>query len=341
MSQAEDRRFMKRALALARRGGKTVHPNPMVGCVIVKDGKIVGEGWHQEYGGPHAEPLALAAAGTKARGATAYVNLEPCHGHAGKKTPPCSPALVKAGLARVVCGIQDPHPGTAGKGAALLRRSGLRVTLGVLAKKAERLNADFLRRVRRERPVVVLKTALSLDGRAAAEGGASKWITGDKARAEARRLRSQCDAVLVGVGTVLADDPSLTARLGGREPLRVVLDSRLRSPARAKVFDGKAKTVVFSKKKGARPNASVVNLDPRNLAAVLRELSLRGVGRLLVEGGPTVHASFLSAGVVDEAYVFLAPKLLSGSRDPNRCPTLKKARVRTIGADLLVSGPVT
>lgn len=336
----EDERFMRRALSLARRArAEDVSPNPRVGCVLVREGKVVGEGRHRRFGGPHAEAEALAAAGPRAKGATAYVTLEPCHAHPGKKTPPCAPALAKAGVARVVAAILDPHPGTAGKGAALLRRSGARVTLGVLAKKAEKLNAEFLRRIRRERPVVVLKTALSLDGRAAADGGASKWITSEKARAEARKLRASCDAVLVGVGTVLADDPSLTARLGRREPTRVILDSRLRSPARAKVFDGAAKTLVFSKAKGARRNAEIVPIDPKDLSAVLRALSLRGVGRLLVEGGPTVHAAFLSAGLVDEAAVFIAPKLLSGSRDPNRCPRIV-ASARRIGPDFLFQGPV-
>lgn len=344
-SAAADERFMRRALALAARGGREVSPNPMVGCVLVKAGRVVGEGWHRRFGGPHAEAEALARAGKRANGATAYVSLEPCAAHPGKKTPPCAPALAEAGVARVVFALRDPHPGTAGRGAALLRRSGARVEAGLCAARAEALNAGFFSRMRRGRPVVLLKTALSLDGRAAAEGGRSKWITGDAARRRARALRASCDAVLVGVGTVLADDPALTARGAGRDPLRVVLDTRLRTPRRAKVLDGSAPALVFTARTGRLPGAEVVRVPRRgrglDLRAVLRELSRRGVGRVLVEGGPTVHAAFLAEGLVDEAAVFLSPKLLSGARDPNRCPAVRDAKLRKLGSDFLIYGQVS
>lgn len=333
---------MRQALMLARRGRSGAAPNPMVGCVLVKDGKVVGQGYHARFGGPHAEAAALKAAGPKARGATAYVTLEPCRGHAGKKTPPCADALLKAGISRLVVAGLDPHP-AAGGGARLLRRAGVRVQVGVLAAQAGRLNADFFRRLRRARPRVILKAALSLDGRAFAEGGRARWITGPRARRLGHRLRASCDAVLVGIGTVLADDPALTSHGLGRDPLRVVLDSRLRIPRKAKLLR-EQKALVFTTCAKSLPGAETVRLKAAGrripLKPVLAELARRGVGRLLVEGGPTVQASFLREGLVDETYVFIAPKMISGTNDPNRAPFLSRPRLRKVGNDFFFSGEV-
>lgn len=339
-----DEVFMKRALALARRGKGGARPNPLVGCVLVKDGKVVGEGYHARFGGPHAEPGALAKAGAKARGATAYVTLEPCCAHPGKKTPPCAPALIKAGVARVVVAVRDPNPGVSGGGLRLLKKAGIQAEVGLLAEEAERLNHGFFARMRRGRPYVILKTALSLDGRPYAEGGASKWITGPEARRFTHKLRAESDAVLVGIGTVLADDPELTSHGTGHNPLRVILDTQLRVPAGAKVLDGRARTVVFTASPRALPNAETVRIRHSRgrlpLKLVLSELSRRGIGRLLLEGGPTIHSAFLREGLVDEARVFVAPKLLGGTRDPNAAPAVDRVRVTSVGSDYLFSGRV-
>lgn len=341
----DDLRFMRRALALARRGTGAVWPNPKVGCVVVKDGKIVGEGWHARCGGPHAEAAALRHAAESVRGSTVYATLEPCTAHPGKRTPPCAPALLAAGAARVVIATPDPNPAVSGRGIELLRDCGVRVAVGLLAREARGINRDFFQRMERGRPHVILKTALSLDGQAHAAGGASQWITSSAARKLVHRMRSQADAVLVGVGTVLADDPALTSHGSGKDPVRIVLDARLRTPRRSRLLDGQAPTWIFSSARGRRRNAEIIRLPARGgrlpLRSVLAELSRRGIGTLLVEGGPTVHASFLAEGLVDEARVFIAPKLLSGSRDPNRAPTLKNPRLRKTGPDYLFYGKVT
>lgn len=336
--------FMTRALALARRGRSGVGANPMVGCVLVKGGKIVGEGWHRRIGGAHAEAGALSRAGAKARGATAFVTLEPCSAHPGKKTPPCAPALIAAGVSKVVAATLDPNPQVSGRGLGQLRRAGLRTQVGLLGAESRALNADFTRRMALRRPYVILKSALSLDGRAYAAGGESKWITGPAARKFSRALRSKADAILVGVNTVLKDDPSLTAGGGGKNPLRVVLDTRLRTPKNARVADGAAPTVIFTASARRHPRAETVRV-PRAagkipLAPVLENLVRRGVRSLIVEGGPSVHASFLAAGAVDEARVFIAPKLISGARTPGSAPRIRSPRLRRIGEDFLFTGKV-
>lgn len=336
---------MRRALSLAKRGGRAVAPNPQVGCVLVKGGRVIAEGWHRFYGGPHAEADALRRAGAQARGSTAYVNLEPCCDHAGKKTPACAPALAAAGVAQVICAMRDPNPGVSGRGLALLRRMGIKTRVGLLQADAETLNRPFLTRMRRRRPYVVLKAALSLDGRAYAPGGRSRWITGPQARQIAHKWRAESDAILVGIGTVLADDPSLTSHGAGKNPVRVVLDSRLRTPRRARVLDGRAPTLIFTAAARDLTGAETIRVASGagrlRLAAVLRELSRRGIGTLLVEGGPSVQADFLRQGLVDEARIFLAPKLLAGARNPNRAPRLRAPRLKQIGSDFLFYGKVT
>ncbi|MBI4346534.1 MAG: bifunctional diaminohydroxyphosphoribosylaminopyrimidine deaminase/5-amino-6-(5-phosphoribosylamino)uracil reductase RibD, partial [Elusimicrobia bacterium] len=337
--------FMRRALALARRGIPEASPNPFVGCVLVKGGRVVGEGWHARYGEAHAEPQALRRAGRRARGATAYVTLEPCC-HTAKKTPPCCPALIAAGIKRVVAGCLDPNPPVSGRGLRQLRAAGIRAELGPLREECSALTRPFAVRLKKRRPYVILKAAASLDGRTQDVRGRSKWITSPEARREGHRLRASVDAILVGIGTVLADDPSLTAHGRGREPLRVVLDSRLRIPPKARVLRGDAATVVFcarkDERKGPRRGTAVVRrvarraggLDLREVLAALLEL---GVGTVLVEGGPRVHAAFLEAGLVDEVRWFLAPALLDGL-PLSEARRLRNASVFPVGPDFVVSG---
>jgi diaminohydroxyphosphoribosylaminopyrimidine deaminase/5-amino-6-(5-phosphoribosylamino)uracil reductase len=323
-----DARFLKLALALAARvAPRAVSPNPRVGCVLVKSGRIVGQAAHRRFGGPHAEALALAQAGSRANGATAYVTLEPCAPFANKKTPSCARTLAAAGIKRVVFPALDPNPKVAWRGSAILRRAGIRVDRAAsLAAEAEALNRGFFSRMRRGRPWVILKTALSLDGKAAAASGRSRWVTGKKARAAVHSMRAEFDAILVGAGTVLADDPALTAHGAGPNPLRVVLAGRRLLPPESRVFDETAPTVVYRVER------------PGDLRGVLRDLAAEGVGTLLLEGGPTIHAAFLRAGFVDEARVFIAPKLLSGANDPNTAPRIKSPRLTKVGVDWLIQG---
>jgi diaminohydroxyphosphoribosylaminopyrimidine deaminase / 5-amino-6-(5-phosphoribosylamino)uracil reductase len=307
-----DEQAMRRAAALARRGLGTTSPNPVVGCVIMDaNGMVVGEGFHAYAGGPHAEIVALAAAGSRARGGTAVVTLEPCN-HVGR-TGPCSRALISAGVSRIVIGVADSNPVAAG-GGEVLRAAGIEVCYGVGADVATAVNVGWLTSRRRAaagdpRPYTIWKLAATLDGRAAAADGTSQWITSPPARADAHALRSTVDAIVVGVGTVLADDSHLTVRIDGRptahQPLRVVVDSRGRTPERAKVKDSAAPTwVATATAVGSTPDNRV---DVHRLSAVLFE---RGCRRVLLEGGPTLAGSYLAAGLIDEVVAYLAPKLL-------------------------------
>lgn len=300
---------MRRAITLASRGLGTTSPNPVVGCVLLDpDGEIVGEGFHAYAGGPHAEIVALAQAGTRARGGTAVVTLEPCD-HTGR-TGPCSLALIQAGIARVVVAVPDPNPIASG-GAATLRAAGVQVEIGLRAAEAEAGNVAWLTSMRRGWPYVIWKFAATLDGRSAAADGSSMWITSEAARMDVHALRGTVDAVLVGVGTVLADDPRLTARnlrdgtLAIRQPLRVVVDSTGRTPADARVRDGAARTwIATAEEVGAGPDGRV------DLPALLAELHHRGVRAALLEGGPRLAGAFLAAGLVDKVVGYVAPKLL-------------------------------
>ncbi|MDO3704240.1 bifunctional diaminohydroxyphosphoribosylaminopyrimidine deaminase/5-amino-6-(5-phosphoribosylamino)uracil reductase RibD [Micromonospora sp. C28SCA-DRY-2] len=300
---------MRRAIELAARGLGTTSPNPVVGCVLLDaDGRVVGEGFHAYAGGPHAEIVALAQAGERARGGTAVVTLEPCD-HTGR-TGPCSTALVQAGVARVVIAVPDPNPVASG-GAATLRAAGVQVDLGVRAAEAEAGNIAWLTSMRRGWPYVIWKYAATLDGRSAAADGTSMWITSEAARMDVHALRGTVDAVLVGVGTVLADDPRLTARnlrdgtLAIRQPLRVVVDSAGRTPAGARVRDGAAPTwIATTDEVGAGPDGGV------DLPALLAALHGRGVRAVLLEGGPRLAGAFLAAGLVDKVVGYLAPRLL-------------------------------
>jgi len=314
---------MRRAVELAARGAGSTLPNPVVGCVILSaGGVIVGEGWHERPGGPHAEVAALAAAGERARGGTAVVSLEPCN-HAGR-TGPCAAALVHAGVARVVIAVRDPWPPAAG-GADTLRAAGVDVEIGMAGEAAEAVNEVWLTAVRRRRPFVTWKCATTLDGRAAAPDGTSRWITGSEARADVHRLRAACDTVMAGVGTVLADDPRLTVRgpddrPAGVQPLRVVVDSRGRTPGDARVRDGEAPTwIATAAEVGCGPDGRV------DLPALLSALFERGRRHVLLEGGPRLAGSFLRAGLIDRVAVYVAPALLGAGP-----PVLADAGVSTI-----------
>jgi diaminohydroxyphosphoribosylaminopyrimidine deaminase/5-amino-6-(5-phosphoribosylamino)uracil reductase len=323
-SKAADQRFMQLALTLGRRGQGRTWPNPAVGAVVVKDGVIVGRGWTQPGGRPHAEPVALARAGEAARGATLYATLEPCS-HVGK-SPPCADAIIAAGIARVVSAIEDPNPEVAGQGHAKLRAAGIKVDIGLGATEAARDHAGHFRRVRDKRPHVILKLAVSSDGKIGTAGRKPVAITGEAAKARVHLLRAQCDAILVGIGTVLADDPLLTCRLPGmetRSPVRVVLDRALRIPGTSRLVHSARETPLWvmtsslaeapaAMKLGAS-GAQVLRIATTttppglDLPSVLHALSEKGITRLLVEGGARVASSFVAAGLVDEAWLLRGP----------------------------------
>jgi diaminohydroxyphosphoribosylaminopyrimidine deaminase/5-amino-6-(5-phosphoribosylamino)uracil reductase len=323
-SKAADQRYMRLALALGRRGQGRTWPNPAVGAVVVKDGVIVGRGWTQPGGRPHAEPEALGRAGEAARGATLYVTLEPCS-HFGK-SPPCVDAVIASGISRVVSAIEDPNPEVAGKGHARLRAAGIAVDVGLCAAEAARDHAGHFRRIRDNRPHVILKLALSADDKIASAGHKPLPITGELARIQVHLLRARCDGILVGIGTVLADDPLLTCRLPGmeaRSPVRIVLDRALRIPGDSRMVHSARATPLWvmtsetaeaaaAMKLGAA-GAQVIRIPTDlakpglDLAATLRALSGKGISRLLVEGGARVAASFVAAGLTDEIWLLRGP----------------------------------
>ena len=322
MSSESDSGFMTQALRLAERGAYTAHPNPMVGCVIVRDGDVVGEGWHAFTGEPHAEIHALEAAGDNARGATAYVTLEPCS-HQGK-TPPCTDALIEAGIAEVVIALEDPNPDVDGGGAGKLEAAGITVRTGVLAEQVEQQLAGFLSRVTRGRPFVRLKMASSLDGCVAMASGESQWITGPEARADVQRLRARSGAILSGIGTVLADDPSFTVRdpdidTRGRQPLRVILDRNLRMPLSAEMLALPGDTLVYcsdDRKRGPLVDlgAEVVVVEEVDgfvdARAVLEDLGRREINDVLVEAGPSLAGYLVENDLADELVIYQAPHIM-------------------------------
>jgi diaminohydroxyphosphoribosylaminopyrimidine deaminase/5-amino-6-(5-phosphoribosylamino)uracil reductase len=308
MATEAERVAMARAVELAARGSTSTLPNPVVGCVVVDpQGEIVGEGWHERPGGPHAEVAALAAAGPRAKGATAVVTLEPCN-HTGR-TGPCTVALIEAGVARVVVAVRDPWPAAAG-GLERLRAAGVDVEVGVLEAAAAQVNEPWLVAMRRGRPFVTWKFAATLDGRSAAADGSSRWITGEEARRDVHRLRAEVDTMLVGVGTVLADDPQLTVRdaagvPAARQPLRVVADAAGRTPTTARVRDGQAPTWIATAEEVGGAIGGGVDLD-----ALLKALHARERRHVLLEGGPRLAGAMLRAGLVDRVVAYLAPALL-------------------------------
>ena len=322
---AIDHRMMARALRLAERAAFTSRPNPMVGCVIAHGEDVVGEGWHQRKGGPHAEVFALQAAGERARGATAYVTLEPC-AHTGS-TGPCADALIAAGVARVVGAMRDPFPQVDGAGFEKLRAAGIVVDSGLMEAQARELNRGFLSRIERGRPWLRVKLAMSLDGRTAMASGDSKWISGEAARRDVQQWRARSGALLTGAGTVLADDPQLTVRLDDGSdflpPLRVVLDPGLATVARGRVREGDAPTLYLHAPEAKPPRglqadhvAVPVDKGRFDLDAVLRLLATRGINEVQVEAGATLAGAFLAAGLVDELLLYIAPVLLGERARP-------------------------
>ena len=351
---------MARAVELARKGLYSTHPNPRVGCVIVRDGQIVGEGWHVRAGEPHAEVHALRQAGELARGACAYVTLEPCSHHG--RTPPCADALVNAGVARVVAAMQDPNPQVAGNGLKRLAEAGIEVASGVLEGEARALNPGFLKRMEHGLPYVRVKLAMSLDGRTAMASGESQWITGPAARSAVQRLRARSSVVLSSASSVLADNARMTVRgeeLGldadttalalARPPLRVLIDGRLRLPLDAAFYQAGPALVVSAVEGDARHAAEgleLLHLPGENgqvdLRQLLLELARRGVNEVLVEAGPGLAGAFAQQGLVDEYQLFVAGKFLGSSARPlldwplarmSEAPTLKITEIRAVGDD--------
>ena len=320
---AEDHALMARALALASRGRDTATPNPNVGCVIAKAGRVIGEGWHARAGEPHAEAMALAACDESPDGATAYVTLEPCNHHG--RTPPCVEALAAARVARVVAALEDPNPLMKGKGLARLREAGIRVETGLLEAQAREAHLGFLARMSRGRPWMRIKSAASLDGRIALANGESRWITGEAARRDVHAMRARSCAMLTGVGTVIRDDPELTVRhvACARQPRRVVVDSRLDMPTTAKILSGEPPLVLTvsgdrDRRKALEARGAEVVVVPAvgaktDLAAVARLLAQREYNEVTVETGTRLNGSLLQAGVVDEVVMYLAPMFLGES----------------------------
>lgn len=354
MNNPEDHLYMSKALQLAERGMFTTTPNPRVGCVIVKQNKIVGEGWHRKAGEHHAEIEALQIAGEQARGATVYVTLEPCSHHG--RTPPCADALIKAGITRVVAALQDPNPLVAGQGLAKLRTANIEVTVGVMEHEARELNIGFISRMTRSRPWVRLKIAASLDGKTALSNGHSQWITGPDARRDGHRWRARACAILTGVGTVRDDNPQLSVRDidTTRQPLRVIVDSQLQTPTDAKILSGGNVLIACAtqnenlaaplRQRGAEiillPNAS----GKVELPQLLTDLAKRGINELHVEAGYKLNGSLLREGLVDELLIYLAPCFLGDSAqgmanlpeisDLQRKQALKIIDNRMVGSDI-------
>jgi len=354
---------MRMALRLAEKAKGRTSPNPMVGALVVRHGKVIARGWHEKAGEPHAEAIALAKAGAAAKGGTLYVTLEPCS-HTHKRTPPCSPLVIGSGVKRVVIAMIDPNPRVSGGGIRAIRKARIEVTTGVLEGEARKLNEAFIKHVTSGMPFVTLKIAQTLDGRIATASGESKWITGEKAREEGHRLRDANDAILVGINTVLADDPSLTTRVpGGRDPIRVVVDSRLRIPLTAKVLRQKssAGTIIATLPSAPKDKArklqglgaeviAVRSVQGRvDLKDLMKKLGKKDIMSLLIEGGSEINASALKAGVVDKAVLFFAPLFMTGA--DSRCAIggpsplklsqalrLDDVTVQFVGADIMVSG---
>ena len=385
--------YMRQALRLASKGRGRTNPNPLVGSILVKNGRVCATGYHQRAGGPHAEIIALRQAGPRARGATLYTTLEPCC-HTKKKTPPCVPALIDAGLHRIVVAMKDPNPEVAGRGIHLLKQAGLMIDVGCMEPEAARLNQVYLHWIRTGRPFVTLKAAMTLDGKIATDGGESKWITGIRARQQVHRLRSQVDALIVGSGTVIKDDPELSARPGSqayrtpigcssapvwtetqgklkeragqrfsRQPVRVILDSRLRLPLSARVFKWMVEQPTIVATTAQAPSHRVATFRGRgvvvwvlpsfqgrvSLRACLTKIGQMGLSHVMVEGGSTVNAGFFQVNLVNQVLLFIAPRLMGGQNaisvigNPGQ-PTLAKAwplqnlTIQRLGQDFLVKG---
>lgn len=329
MSEELDRKYMARALQLALRGAGHTRPNPMVGAVLVKDGRIIGEGWHKQYGGPHAEVNAFASATEDPEGATLYVSLEPCS-HYGK-TPPCADLIIRKKVARVVAALEDPNPLVSGRGFRKLRANGIRVTVGVLAEEARHINDVFLTYVTRKRPFVLYKAAMSLDGKIACHTGESQWISSEKSREEVQRLRGIFSGIMVGAGTVIADNPRLTCRMEEYEnPARIIVDGKLRVPLESRIFHEPGRNIILTtseaspEKKKALENLGVELIEADSeepgkvdLKSAMLALGIKGIDGILLEGGPTLAASALEAGIIDAVRFYIAQKIIGGREAPS------------------------
>lgn len=356
-----DEQYMRQALDIARYAIGRTSPNPMVGAVIVSNGRVVGQGWHRKAGTPHAEIHALQQAGELARGATMYVTLEPCSHHG--RTGPCADAVAAAGIKKVVIAMNDPNPLVAGKGIAKLRAAGIEVVEGILAAEAAKLNEIFIKWISTQMPFIAVKSAMSLDGKIAAHTGHSQWITGEKSRERVQQLRDCHDGILVGIGTVLADNPSLTARLSyeGKNPIRIIIDSMARTPLDAKVVtDGLAPTiiVVTPSAPSERVNAlrargaEILSIESKEERVDLREafkaLAKRDITSILIEGGASINGSIMEEHLADKIYWFIAPKIIGGQRalgpvggqgvtDVNHAHEFEDLTMEPIGQDILIS----
>jgi diaminohydroxyphosphoribosylaminopyrimidine deaminase/5-amino-6-(5-phosphoribosylamino)uracil reductase len=359
----EDREYMSMALALAQKGQGFTAPNPMVGAVIVKDGRIIGKGWHEKYGQPHAERNALSSCTESPRGATMYVTLEPCCHHG--KQPPCTDAILEAGIRRVVVGSSDPNPLVGGKGIQILRANGVEITENVLRASCDQVNEVFFHYIRTGRPFVVLKYAMTLDGKIAAYTGESKWITGEEARAHVHQQRHRYTAIMAGVGTVLADDPLLTCRMpGGKNPIRILCDTNLRTPLTARVVTtardvptllatcctDRAKQQAYEAA-GCRVLQTAERDGHVDIPGLMEQLGKEGIDSILLEGGGTLNWAALEGGAVQKVLAYIAPKLLGGETaktpveglgapDPDHGVRLKNSKITPLGEDFLVESEV-
>lgn len=358
-----DEYYMAMALGLAAKALGRTSPNPLVGAVVVKAGKVIATGYHKRAGEPHAEAIALKKAGKAAKGATLYVTLEPCS-HTNKRTPPCTPLVIASGIKRLVVAMIDPNPQVSGGGLKTIRKAGVTVLAGVLRDEAERLNESFIKHMTTGLPFVTMKIAQTLDGKIATARGESKWITSPEARRAGHHLRDRNDAILVGVNTVLKDDPSLTARIpGGRDPVRVIVDSRLRTPLASRVITQRSAAPTIIATTPAAPKAKIRKIESAgaevlvvkakdarvDLQDLVKKLGKRGIMSVLIEGGAEVHASALRAGIVDKAVLFIAPMFMTG-RDSlpsigGRSPRKLRDAIRfsgaeadTVGDDLMIEG---
>ncbi len=356
-------KFMQKAIALARKGSFSVSPNPKVGCILVKKDRIISRGSHQHFGGCHAEVDALKKAGEKAKGSTMYINLEPCV-HYGK-TPPCTEAIIKAGIKKIVVGMVDPNPLVKGKGLRELKAKGIKVRSGVLKEECAKLNEPYVKYITRGIPFVILKAAMSLDGKIATQTGDSKWITSEASRKYVKALRSQVDAILVGIDTVIKDNPGLLGGNSKKRAVRIIVDSRLRIPSNARVLDSRAPTIVATRKgidKRRRENLQAKGAEvlpiPRwrkhpqrglDLKFLMKKLAERGISSLLIEGGGKVNAAALEMGLVDKVLFFIAPKIVGGEdaitpvegegiERMGEARRLRDTRIRRFGDDLLFEG---
>lgn len=356
--------YMEKALKLAKKGEGKVNPNPKVGAIVVKDNEIIGEGYHKYFGGPHAEVYALNKAGENSKGSTLYVTLEPCS-HYGK-TPPCAEAIVKAGISKVVIAMEDPNPLVAGRGINILKNHGIEVITGVMEEEAKKLNEVFIKYITEKEPFIVLKTASTLDGKIATKTGESKWITGEQARYRVHQIRNNLSGIMVGIGTIIKDDPLLTTRIEeGRSPKAIIVDSKLRTPLEAKILNTVKERNIYiattkehnnlSKKKALEDlGVKILEFEENNegkvpLKELMKALAKEDIDSILLEGGSTLNFSALKEGIVDKAMCFIAPKIIGGNDSKAMIGgagieslkdvfKLKDLTFEKIGEDILIEG---